>query len=147
MDKKQYIWDPLRKKEVVLTEEEKVRQWFIRLLNKSFDCPLHLMNSECFLTFGKGSLAKKYRADIVLYDRNANPMMVVECKEPNIKIDKEVLNQALRYAKLLEVNFVALTNGKQNFLFSRIKDEQSIRYEQRYKFLTYNEMIEEYNGG
>ena len=96
MDK---IWDPLRKKEVALTPEEQVRSWFIRLLNQRALVPLHMMGSEVSLEFGQ----KKFRADIVVYDRTLRPLAVVECKRPEVELTQEVVLQALRYNAVLDV--------------------------------------------
>ncbi len=67
------VWDPLRKKLVALTPEEKVRQWFIGVLMETFQVPAHMMMSEVALKFGD----KPYRADILVYDRDTAPLMVV----------------------------------------------------------------------
>ena len=71
------IYDPLRKKEVALTPEEKVRQWFVGILSRQLGVPLHMMMSEAGFKLG----GKQFRADIIVYDRKASPMAVVECKE------------------------------------------------------------------
>ena len=56
------LWDPLRRKEVAATPEERVRQWFIVQLRDVFKVPMHMMMSECALMFG----GKRYRADILV---------------------------------------------------------------------------------
>ena len=122
------IWDPLRKKSVALTPEEGVRQWFIKVLHEEMGIPMHMMMSEVGLKFGAdvGGLAgekrKEYRADIVVYDRQARPLMVVECKRPEVDLSREVLEQALRYNRVLDVRYVALTNGTRTLLFRREGD-------------------------
>jgi hypothetical protein len=72
----QTIWDPLRKKEVALTPEERVRQWFICVLSQNMEVPMHMMMSEAGFKLG----GKQFRADIIVYDRSACPLIVVECK-------------------------------------------------------------------
>lgn len=102
------IWDPLRRKEVALTPEEKVRQWFIaEVLSKAMKVPMHMMSSEVQFSYG----SKKYRADILILDRNARRLAVVECKRPDVVIDAAVLEQALRYNNSLDVGYIMLTNG------------------------------------
>lgn len=54
---------------------------------------------------------KEFRADIVVFDRRPGPMMIVECKRPDVEITKEVMEQALRYDMVMDVRFLALTNG------------------------------------
>ena len=104
----QQIWDPLRRKMVSLTPEEQVRQWFIGVVRDVCKVPEHLMGSEVALRVGQ----KKQRADIVVFGRDASPVAVVECKRPDVDIDKDVLMQAARYNLCLGVRWVMLTNGK-----------------------------------
>ena len=94
-----YIWDPLRRKSVRNTPEEQVRQWFISVLHEGMGVPEHMMGSEVALKHG----AKEYRADIVVYDRSAAPIMVVECKRPEVELDQQVVDQALRYNNELNI--------------------------------------------
>ena len=65
MKQRETIFDPLRKKEVALTPEERVRQWCIGVLAEQMKVPLHMMMSE--VGFGLG--AKQLRADVVVFDR------------------------------------------------------------------------------
>lgn len=110
-----YIWDPLRKKSVRNTPEEQVRQWFISVLHEGMGVPEHMMGSEVALRHG----AKEYRADIIVYDRSAKPLMVVECKRPEVTLDQEVVDQALRYNNELDVKYIVITNGGKTFIFER----------------------------
>ncbi len=109
------IWDPLRKKEVPLTPEEKVRQWFIDLLNRQMSVPKHMMMSEVSFKLGE----KQFRADIIIYDRAAKPLAVIECKRPEIPIGTAVLEQAVRYNMVLNVKYIIITNGFKTFIFER----------------------------
>ena len=90
-----------------MTPEEQVRQWFISLLRDTAGVPQHLMMSEASLRLG----AKQWRADILVYDRNSSPLMVVECKRPEFALSKEVLEQAIRYDSVLGVRCIVVTNG------------------------------------
>lgn len=110
-----YIWDPLRRKSVRNTPEEQVRQWFISVLHEGMGVPEHMMGSEVALKHG----AKEYRADIVVYGRSAQPVMIVECKRPEVTLDQEVVDQALRYNNELDVKYIAITNGPKTFIFER----------------------------
>lgn len=112
------LFDPLRRKDVPDTPEERVRQWFIALLRDSAAVPPGLMMSEAALEYG----GKRYRADIVVYDRTAAPLAVVECKRPDVKIDAAVAEQAMRYNIVLGVAFLFLTNGKNTYLYRREGD-------------------------
>lgn len=108
------IWDPLRKRNVTATPEERVRQWFILQLKEAFKVPGHLMMSEVGFRFG----GKPYRADIIVYDRNASPLAVVECKRPDVDLDAAVVEQAMRYNAVLGVKFLMLTNGNLTYIYT-----------------------------
>ena len=116
------VWDPLRRKNVPLTPEERVRQWFITVLKDRMQVPLHMMMSEVGMKFGEGALKKEFRADIVVYDRRPGPMMIVECKRPDVELTKEVLEQALRYDMVLDVKYLALTNGNRTIFCEGLED-------------------------
>mgnify|MGYP000330779521 CR=1 FL=1 len=85
------VWDPLRKKNVTLTPEERVRQWFITVLRDVMKVPMHMMMSEVGMKYGEGTVKKEFRADIVVFDRRPGPMMIVECKRPDVEITEELL--------------------------------------------------------
>lgn len=112
------IWDPLRKKDVALTPEERVRQWFIRYLHASRGVPMHQMMSEVRLECPGGKI---YRADIVVYGRGGVPAAIVECKRPEVALTGEVLAQALRYSALLGVGCLILTGGRSTVVCLRGK--------------------------
>lgn len=109
------VWDPLRKRNVAATPEETVRQWFISQLADVFSVPAHMMMSEVGLKFGE----KQYRADILVFDRNARPLAVVECKRPEVELDSSVVEQAMRYNIVLGVDWLILTNGRSTFIYKK----------------------------
>lgn len=129
----QTIWDPLRKKDVALTPEERVRQWCIGVLSRQMSVPLHMMMSEASFKLGD----KKYRADILVYDRSAKPLMVVECKRPEVELTQEVLDQAIRYNMALDVRYMIITNGTRTCICRKMA-EGFVFID---KVPTYNEMI------
>lgn len=112
------LYDPLRKRQVAATPEEKVRQWFISELLATFQVPQHLMNSEVSMTFGD----KPYRADILIFDRSGAPLAVVECKRDTVPITAEVAAQAMRYNMVLQVSWLILTNGHTTYIYRRDGD-------------------------
>ena len=118
MAEKTTIWDPLRKKEVALTPEERVRQWCIGVMSGQMEIPLHMMMSEVGFRLGE----KQLRADIVVYDRKAAPLAVVECKRPEVELTREVLDQVIRYNMVLDVKYVIVTNGNRTFIFRKNDD-------------------------
>ena len=80
---------------------------------------------------------KQFRADIIVYDRSAKPLMVVECKRPEVELTQEVLDQAVRYNMVLDVKYMLITNGTRTYI---CRKEGS-----RYAFISsapkYNEML------
>ncbi len=133
MTERQTVWDPLRKKEVALTPEEEVRQWFIGVLADTVKVPMHMMMSEAGFRLGE----KQFRADILVYDRKARPLMVVECKRPEVELTREVLDQAIRYNMVLDVKYMIITNGTKTYVCAR-RDGGFVFTD---KVPTYEEMI------
>ena len=134
MAERKTIWDPLRKKDVALTPEERVRQWCIEGLSQNMGVPMHMMMSEVGFCLG----GKQFRADILVYDRKAQPLAVVECKRPEVELTAEVLDQALRYNMVLNVKYIIITNGTRTFMAER-KGE---RFEFMNSVPSYNQMLE-----
>lgn len=122
METKATVWDPLRKKEVALTPEERVRQWCINVLAQQMQVPMHMMMSEAGFKYGQ----KQYRADIIAYDRNLQPLVVVECKRPDVELTQEVLDQAIRYNMVLQVKLIIITNGLKTVICE--KSDKSYRF-------------------
>lgn len=137
MNNMQTIWDPLRKKHVALTPEERVRQWCIGVLSEKLGVPVHMMMSEAGFKLG----GKQFRADILVYDRQAKPLMVVECKRPEVELDSEVLDQAVRYNMVLNVAYIVITNGRQTFVCTKTETAGKVQYFFVDKVPSYNEMI------
>lgn len=134
---KQTIWDPLRKKNVALTPEERVRQWCIGVLSRQLDVPMHMMMSEVGFRLGD----KQLRADIIVYDRQARPLVVVECKRPEVMLDREVLDQAIRYNMVLDVPYMIITNGTRTCVCRRTVQDGQRRYVFIDRVPDYNEML------
>ena len=105
------VFDAVRKKYLVLTPEEWVRQHFIHYLNSEKEYPLGLMGVEQMVKYNKQST----RADIVLYTNEGKPNMIVECKAPKVKITQDTFNQIAKYNFKLRVDFLVVTNGMQHF--------------------------------
>ena len=131
------VFDPLRRKEVALTPEEEVRQWCIKVLSTELGVPMHMMMSEAGFRLGD----KQLRADILVYDRQARPLVVVECKRPEVALGREVLDQAVRYNMVLNVRYMIITNGRQTFACRRTDEDGQVRYVFIDKVPSYNEMI------
>jgi hypothetical protein len=106
-DGKVWIFDVIRKKFVVLTPEEWVRQHFVNYLTQHLQYPKSLIKIEGGLTFNQ--LQK--RSDIVVFDRFAKPWMVIECKAPTLRLSEETLHQAAAYNSKLKAMYLTVTNG------------------------------------
>ena len=104
---KEFIFDEFRKRWVILTPEEWVRQNFLQYLTQTKKYPASLIAIEKEIKLGE----LKKRFDIVVYDANTKPWMIIECKEMNVALDKTVLNQVLRYNISLNVPYLVITNG------------------------------------
>ena len=104
---KVWIFDIIRKKFVVLTPEEWVRQHFISYLINELDYPRSLFRVEAGLQFNK--IHK--RSDILVYDREGKPWMLIECKSPAIRLNQKAFNQVSVYNMSIGARFVAVTNG------------------------------------
>lgn len=116
---KKYIFDNWRKKWVVLTPEEWVRQHVLYFLVEERDFPRSLMAVEKSLLFN--TLPK--RCDIVVYDRHYKPLLLVECKAPNVVLQDSVFAQIARYNYVLQVPYLLVSNGLVHY-FCRINYEK-----------------------
>ena len=112
------IFDEIRKKWIVLTPEEWVRQNFIKyLISKNY--PKSLINYE--KSFYINRVLKRY--DIVVYDINGKVNILVECKSPNINVIKEHFEQVMRYNIELKSEMIIVTNGLNHFYFKLDKNK------------------------
>lgn len=124
MDNREHIYDPLRKKEVALTPEEEVRQYFISWLIKERNYKAALMASEYSIKYNRRS----FRCDIVCFNRQLQPFMIVECKAPSVKIDNAIIEQICRYNMVLKVKYLVITNGVITFAFEFSSESGSYKF-------------------
>ncbi len=115
-DGKEFIFDSLRKKWLVLTPEEWVRQNFVQYLLQTKNYPASLIAIEKEIKLGE----LKKRFDILVYDSNHEPWMMIECKAAEIKLDDKVLEQILRYNISMPVRYLIVTNGSNSFGWIRL---------------------------
>lgn len=113
------VFDSIRKKWLILTPEEWVRQNFIQFLIISKHYPASLIALEKEIKVGE----LKKRCDIVVYNRNAEPWMIIECKEMNVQLSEKTLEQILRYHIALPAEYLIITNGSYCFGFKKEKDQ------------------------
>jgi hypothetical protein len=110
-ENKTLIFDNLRKKYMVLTPEEWVRQHFVQFLIEEKKYPASLIALEKQLTLNN----RKKRTDILVFNKEGNHDIIVECKAPKIKITQATFDQIARYNLKLKANFLIVTNGLDHF--------------------------------
>lgn len=115
---KTLIWDRFRKKYVVLTPEEWVRQNFLNYLVKTQGYPASLIGIEKEIYLGE----LRKRCDIVIYNREMHPWMIVECKEMEVPLTQSVLEQIVRYHMVLPTAYLVITNGVNTFCCQHMTD-------------------------
>jgi hypothetical protein len=101
------ILDPVRRKYVKLTPEEWVRQNFVQYLINVGKYPPGLLRIEVLFRLNR----LKKRVDILVHNRSGKPVMIIECKEPDVKIDEKVFEQIVTYNIGLKVPYIVATNG------------------------------------
>jgi len=126
------IFDTFRRRWVKLTPEEWVRQNFIRYLADEKHYPASLIAVEHSLKINR----QNFRADAVVFSTNGKPLLLVECKAPEVKITQKVFEQIVRYNFEFQVDYLMVTNGLTHFC-CRIN-----KLDQTYQFL---DEIPEYN--
>lgn len=110
-ENKTYIFDLIRKKNILLTPEEWVRQHCIQYLIMECKYPKSLINVEKQIEMNN----QVRRYDIVVYTPQGEVQILVECKAPSIKITADAFDQIARYNMVLQSNFLMLTNGKEHY--------------------------------
>jgi len=108
---KDYIFDSLRRKYVRLTPEEWVRQNFVQFLVTEKKYSTSLIAVEAGVKVNNNP----QRADLVVFDRAGNPVLVAEFKAPEIKISQQTFDQIVRYNMQLKVPLLIVSNGLQHY--------------------------------
>lgn len=132
-DGKKWIYDDIRKMNVLLTPEEKVRQRVIRFLIEEVKVPVHMIHVEAPLSYYH--LESNRRADILVLKKDEDkgvpvPLMVVECKAPTVILSNnnyECFEQVLDYAYPLACDYIILTNGEESVVAAWDFDKEQYR--------------------
>ncbi|RYY52823.1 MAG: type I restriction enzyme HsdR N-terminal domain-containing protein [Chitinophagaceae bacterium] len=127
-----YIFDELRRKWLLLTPEEWVRQNFIRYLIRVMEYPATMLAQEKKLMLG--DLPKRF--DLLVYDAGHQPWMMVECKASTVPLTDKVLHQLLRYHISIPVSYMVITNGANSYAWE--KKEGSLVMLERLPGWTFN---------
>lgn len=104
---KQYVYDPIRKKYIVITPEELVRQLIIIYLLNEKKIPSKYIAVEKQIEFN----SKPVRFDILVFNKNAAPKMVIECKSFKTTISNIAGLQISKYNTILKAEYLCITNG------------------------------------
>lgn len=119
-----YIFDAIRKKYIVLTPEEWVRQNFIQYLLNEKGFPASLITVEQQFTFNR----MQKRTDILVYNNLGKPVVLVECKAPSVPVTKSVFDQIGLYNLTHHVPWLIVTNGIKHYCCQYIEDEVNYRF-------------------
>lgn len=120
-DRKEFIFDELRKTWLRLTSEEWVRQNFVQYLVQVMKYPSSYVAIEREIKLGE----RKKRFDIMVFNQSARPWMMVECKKMERKLDSTVIWQVLHYNIAVPVKYLVLTNGEQSLAY--VKEEMDFK--------------------
>jgi len=110
-ENKTLIFDIIRKKYVVLTPEEWVRQHVLRFLLEEKNYPASLIAVERQLKIH----TRTKRTDIVVYNTQGTPEVLIECKAPSVKITQDAFDQIARYNLTANSSYLMVTNGLSHF--------------------------------
>ena len=111
-ESKTFIFDFVRKRYFLLTPEEWVRQHVLHFLVSNKIPKTHIA-VEKKITIN--NLNKRF--DVVVFDRNYNPLMIIECKSPSVEINQDVFDQISIYNLKIRSKFLMITNGLNNLYF------------------------------
>lgn len=108
---KLFIWDQIRKQYVHSGPEEVVRQNLVEYFMQELDYPKSLINVEKQVKVNGMSR----RTDVMVFNKEVKPLLIAECKAPNVAIDQSVFDQIANYNLALKVNYLVITNGLKHF--------------------------------
>lgn len=111
---REQIFDALRRKFLVLTPEEWVRQHVIRYLIEEKGYPPLLIAIEKSITIN----GLKRRCDIICYNSKKEVLLVVECKAPEVNITQETFDQVVKYHLSIKSKFIMISNGRNHYFCS-----------------------------
>lgn len=122
------IFDALRKRFLILTPEEWVRQHLIQVLIQKYAYPRSLFALEKGLKYNQ----MQKRFDILVHDRSGSPFLLIECKAPDVKLTQKTIEQVCVYNKTIKSPYLGVSNGKQHLF---LKYDESLG-----KFMQINDL-------
>ena len=110
-ENKTLIFDIVRKKYEIVTPEEWVRQHVVHFLLKEKNYPISLIAIEKQLKINK----RVKRTDIIVYNKQGTPEILIECKAPSVKINQKTFDQIAKYNRTLNAEYLMVTNGLNHY--------------------------------
>lgn len=123
-DNKQYIFDEIRQKNILLTPEEWVRQHLIRFLIEEKDYPPSLISVESGVKVNQ--LSRRY--DALVYNRQGKPVLLLECKAPSIKINQDTFDQIAAYNRTILAGYLLVSNGMNHYCCKINPDMKKVNF-------------------
>ncbi len=123
-DNRKYIFDEIRRKYILLTPEEWVRQNFIKYLISEKNYPQQLISVE--MEFKLNKLSK--RCDIVVFNSIGKPNLIVECKSHAVRINQDIFDQIVNYNINFDVDYLIVTNGVKHYCCKLDKKSKSFAF-------------------
>lgn len=121
---KLYVYDIIRKKRIVLTPEEWVRQNLIHHLIKVNGFSKSLIKIESGLKYNQ----RLKRSDILIYSNDGMPYLLVECKSINTKIHQSTFDQVALYNQTIRAQFVMISNGQEHYCCEMDFENNSFKF-------------------
>ena len=135
-DHKYRIFDLIRRRWIILTPEEWVRQNMVRFMVDYLHIPQGRLANEVSLSVG----GRRLRCDSLVYSAKKHPLLLLETKAPNIKLSQEVIDQVSVYLTAFEVPYFLISNGYQHRLFGVKADRKG--YTLLTSWISYSQMLE-----
>ena len=123
-ENRDYIFDEIRKKYVILSNEEWVRQNCVKYIISEYKYQISHINVEKTLIYN--NLKKRY--DIVVFDKNGEILILIECKSTTTKISQKTFDQIFRYNLKFKSKFFLITNGLHHYKFTIDNKSKIIKF-------------------
>ncbi len=124
INSKNYIFDLIRKKHLVLTPEEWVRQNLVSYFINDLNYPKGLIKTESSLKYNN----LKKRSDILIYNNDMTHFMIVECKSYKMKLNKSHLNQSAMYNKIYRSRYLMVSNGMKHIVCEYDWEKETFKF-------------------
>ena len=124
INSKNYIFDSIRKKHLILTPEEWVRQNLVSYFINDLNYPKGLIKTESSLKYNN----LKKRSDILIYNNDMTHYMIVECKSYKMKLNKSHLNQSAMYNKIYRSRYLMVSNGMEHIVCEYDWEKETFKF-------------------